>query len=99
MTNKYLSLYDEHCRYTFDASLLDGLTQQILKKTFDDYLYAGYSPREISQIIQAAVSMLELDTILEIQLPIEKMMKKKAEGRDGISRVDVPPTRGGTRKR
>ncbi len=94
-----MHLYDENYRYTFDASLLDEIVQKLLKKTFDEYIETGYSPREISQIMQAAVNSLELDVVLETQLPIEKMMAEKmqkAEVGDGIDRVDVPPTRGGT---
>ena len=91
-----MHLYDENYRYTSDANLLDETVREVLEKTFNEYLETGYSPREISQIMQAAVETLELVTILGIQYKNHLEKTQKAEVGDGIDRVDVPPTRGGT---
>ncbi len=91
-----MHLYDKNYRYTSDANLLDETVREVLEKTFNEYLETGYSPREISQIMQAAIGTLELVTVLGIPYKNHLEKTQKAEVGDGIDRVDVPPTRGGT---
>jgi len=89
------SLYDDQGRYTTAAFHLEALAENGLKAVFNEYVREGFSPREICHVLQAGIMMLELMTIIDMPL-VEKLMKEKVEGRDGIDRVDVPPTRGGT---
>ncbi len=90
------SLYDENGRYTDAASHLEASAENGLRVIFDKYVRDGFSPREISHVLQAGVTMLELMAIIDMPTPLETMLREKVEGRDGIDRVDVPPTRGRT---
>jgi hypothetical protein len=59
------SLYDEkYFRYTEDAIALSSEAHALLKPAFEKYMEMGYSPREISQIIQTEVGMVECQIVL-----------------------------------
>lgn len=64
MSNKE-SLFNEDHRYTPDATTLDILTHQALKGIFMQFVEKGYSPREISHIMQLSMFDLELDLVLQ----------------------------------
>jgi hypothetical protein len=58
------SLYDHNHRYTPEADALSNETHLALQGIFDRYIAQGYSPREISHIMQADVWELELSAVL-----------------------------------
>lgn len=58
-------MYDKNYKYGLAAQVLDERTIDALKPLFDQYVEAGHSPREISQIMQSCVNMLELEAILQ----------------------------------
>lgn len=62
MTNK--SLFDENHYYTDAACELENAVITKLRGIFDDYVEAGYSPREIEYIINRAASILEMEAVL-----------------------------------
>jgi hypothetical protein len=57
------SLYTESYGYNPDAIELSTETFKTNSNIFQKYLRLGYSPREISQIMQSSISELELNTI------------------------------------
>jgi len=57
-------LFDENANYTPRASELDVKAHNTIKDTFIECAKEGYSPREVSYIIQQAVTDIELETIL-----------------------------------
>jgi hypothetical protein len=57
------SLYNESYKYTPDAIELSTETFKTNCNIFQKYLRLGYSPREISQIMQSSINELELNTI------------------------------------
>lgn len=59
------SLYNEDCRHTDDADSLHYETVNALRSIFDKYLELGYSPREISHIMQSTVYDFELAAVLK----------------------------------
>ena len=58
------SLYDGDHRYTREAKALGDKTYDALRHIFEEYVEAGYSPREVSHIIQAEVNDLEYSRVL-----------------------------------
>lgn len=59
------SLYNStNWRYTHDGEELDKLAYYAISKIFQQFLDKGYSPREISHIIQANVSEIELEEVI-----------------------------------
>ena len=57
------SLYNESYGYNPDAIELSSETFRANCNIFQKYLRLGYSPREISQIMQSSINELELNTI------------------------------------
>lgn len=49
------SLYNKDYRYTQDAMDLDQQTFLALKNIWDKFIAMGYSPREISHVMQDSV--------------------------------------------
>lgn len=58
------SLYDENGKYTEDAMKLDRETNEAIDDLFNKYVADGYSPREISHVMMATVSEIELTLLL-----------------------------------
>jgi hypothetical protein len=58
------SLYDSNHRYTPEGSSLDMATTRAVETIFNDYVKKGFSPREISHVMEAVVRDLELEAIL-----------------------------------
>lgn len=58
------SLYDNQCRYTLDAAILDEETKTACYNIFSHFKKMGYSPREISQIMQRTILDIELASLL-----------------------------------
>jgi len=69
-----MSLYGKDARYTLDATCLDNQTHEALHEIFRRFVDAGHSPREVSHIMQAAVSELEHLTVLGISDNIPKLV-------------------------
>lgn len=69
VTMDYLikSLYDDKARYTSQASDLDAETYHALLSIFNKWIKEGYSPREISHLMQATVIDVECSTVLSIR--------------------------------
>ncbi len=59
------TLYRDDYRPSCSALDLCQVTREVLKPIFDDYLSEGYSPREISQLMQSEITILELEAVLE----------------------------------
>ena len=57
-------LYRDDGRYTEDAQTLDDEVFEVLKPIMKKWDKNGYPVREISHVIQAAVSMLESEIVL-----------------------------------
>ena len=67
------SLYDEHHKYTPDAQALDTSVSNALEPIFKHYTETlGYSPREVSQIMQSAAYEIALN-----ELRYQDMMRKR----------------------
>lgn len=62
--SRHKSLYNEVHRYTPEAVVLDDDARNLIAPLFKRYAEMGYSPREISQIIQRAVFDIELLEVL-----------------------------------
>lgn len=59
------SMYHEkYYSYLPSAVALDTEVSDILLPVFEKYIDKGYSPREISQVIQVAVGVVECDIII-----------------------------------
>lgn len=58
------SLYDKNFKYTYEASALADEAQNVLDDLFAKYVDLGYSPREISHILQAVIQDLECSEVL-----------------------------------
>ncbi len=58
------TLYTSEYRYTIQANELDDLTHSALRGIFQEFLNQGYSPREISQVMHAAVNDFEVVSVL-----------------------------------
>lgn len=58
------SLYDKNYRYTTDGTYLDQETIIALGDLFARYVKKGYSPREISHVIQSAIEFMECEFVL-----------------------------------
>lgn len=63
------SLFTDKARYTMEAHELSNEVFPIIRKVFDKYLALGYSPRDISSIMQWAVTDCELYAVLEFSGP------------------------------
>lgn len=72
---KYFSLNDA-------GNDIDRMTTNVVKPIFDFWLGEGYSPREISQVMQCSINMLELESVLSIGVKEHK----KDKGRHGGNR-------------
>lgn len=60
------SLYDENHRYTALADGLDARARSALQPIFDEYVKFGFTPREISHLIQTTVFEIEHETLLDL---------------------------------
>lgn len=60
------SLYDDDYRYTALADGLDARVRAALQPIFDEYVKFGFSPREISHLIQTTVFEIEHETLLDL---------------------------------
>lgn len=83
MYNDYIltkSLYNEkYFSLTEDGRAIDTQTTDAIKEIFKNWVTKGYSPRGISQIMQSAVAMEELYTVLGIANA--EVKKKKEENK------------------
>jgi hypothetical protein len=61
---EFKSLYDNEYRYTADASDLSQATEAALHSIFDKYIKMGYSPREISHIMNGVILDFELSSVI-----------------------------------
>ena len=57
-------LYAEDDRYTEVAQALDKDVHAMLKPLFENFIKEGYSARDVSHVIKAAIGDIELETIL-----------------------------------
>jgi len=64
--NKKVGLYDRDYRYNEMAQKLNEFTTGALKEMFQNMANLGYSPRELSGIMQRAIQDIECDCILEL---------------------------------
>lgn len=71
------SLYDKNFRYTDLARNLEGDVGPLVRSVFSAWVAKGFSPREISHIIQLVVFDAEMTNVLEADIP--KQMEKKDE--------------------
>ena len=58
------SLYNSDYRYSFEATDLSEKTLLAVKNIMDEFVAKGYSPREISQIMQMSIQDLEIEKVL-----------------------------------
>ena len=70
---RYLSLNEA-------GQQVDQMTMDATKKIFDFWITEGYSPREISQVMQSAIQMHELHHVLERGVKEHKKDKSLSGG-------------------
>lgn len=58
------SLYDNNFRYTPEADEIATNAFDLLKPLFDKWVNLGYSPREISHLVQGQAFEFELEAVL-----------------------------------
>lgn len=58
------TLFDNNFRYTNDALTLEDIVTSHLKHVFKKHVEEGFSPREISLIMQSAIAMLEMEAVM-----------------------------------
>lgn len=79
------SLYHpEYYSYTNDAQTIDRQASAMAKRIIEEWTDAGYSPREISQIIQNATQMEECEFCLT---NTSKVMKAKRKMKDAENKT------------
>lgn len=66
------SLYDKNHRYEPIGMTLDSQATEAIKPIFDRFVEYGFSPREISHMIQSAVDMLELEAVMDKKQEVVK---------------------------
>lgn len=66
MTTRFKSLYDNNARYTDDAQELENRVSAVLGNLFSEWQERGYSPRDISHVIQSLVLELEMTAVLTL---------------------------------
>lgn len=59
------SFFDEEFRHTHQATVLGIEASNHLRPIFVRYMEQGYSPREISFLLQSEVGLIESDLVLE----------------------------------
>jgi hypothetical protein len=65
MTNP---MYDKDFRYTATATEIDNYTYAALSVMFQEFAERGFSPRDIAQVMRAAVTDMELSAVLDVPL-------------------------------
>lgn len=60
-------LFDQYCIGNDDAAELNTSFYKSVQPIFQEYVNAGFSPRDIAQIMHGVVSMVESATILRMQ--------------------------------
>ena len=75
------SLFNEYCNYTEEANSLDVETRNATKEIFDKYFKLGFSAREIYYVMDQAIHMYELTTLLGWQVE-EYKTKRRLHGKD-----------------
>jgi hypothetical protein len=78
------SLYDKNWRYTIDADRLDRAVNAAIQPIFQEFLKEGFSPREISHLIQQVVTDIECESILfhPVTYTRQQVIKAKNKGKD-----------------
>lgn len=78
------SLYDKNWRYTKDGDSLDRVTNNVLAPIFREWVEQGYSPREISHLMQQIVTDIECETILSkpVTYTRQEVVKAREGGKD-----------------
>lgn len=71
--------------YTNDAQSIDKQASAMAKRIIEEWTDAGYSPREISQIIQSAVQMEEAEFCMTNTGKVLKAERKKKDGQNNIT--------------
>jgi hypothetical protein len=69
---KNTTLFDVNNKYTPDAFILETIVRGSISQAFKSFIKLGYSPREISHIIQHVVFDTENESILTQDLPKEQ---------------------------
>jgi len=60
-------LFDSTYTYTKEATDIEDAVVSSIQEVFDNYTLKGYSPREISHIIQSLTMDIECAIILELR--------------------------------
>jgi len=58
-------MYDKNERYTIDAEMIDHEVACLIRPVFEREMAKGKSIRQVSHVIQAAVSLCELEYVLD----------------------------------
>lgn len=61
-----LKLFDEHGQYTDVALNLDMTASLAIRPFFEEYMTMGFSPREISHVINHAILGVEMEEMMDI---------------------------------
>ena len=54
------NVYDQNDKYGPEASELDQSVYKVLKPIFTEWVNKGYSPRQLSHVMQGTITELEL---------------------------------------
>lgn len=68
MAHERKSLFNEYEAHTQDANELSDRAARLARALFDEFTDLGYSHREISHVIQTAVSVTESELVLRAAL-------------------------------
>ena len=71
--------HPEYYSYTNDARSIDKQASAFAKRIIEEWTDAGYSPREISQVIQSAVQMEEAEFCLKNTAKVMAAKRKSDE--------------------
>lgn len=82
------SLYHpEYYSYTNDARSIDKQASAFAKRIIEEWTDAGYSPREISQVIQSAVQMKEAEFCMTNTAKVRAAERKKKDGENNAASI------------
>jgi len=62
------SLFRENHTYTEDAGAVEDMISSQVNETFRTFIELGYSPREISHVMQSLIGVMESEQVLNMRL-------------------------------
>ena len=85
--SNFKTLYDQNCRFTDDAQELSDRAFKALEPIFNEFIFKGYSPREIFGLVVGEALDVQLLAVLRMAskpIPVtgnEYLKRKKLLGK------------------